>query len=204
VTGLVNQVGGQFGTRRVLLLAVTSLAGMPPAGELNGDDVIVVTSFLPTAAAATAAQENLLAAGAARASVLGPEVTAGQFGQLITDGLSRNAMREVLSGRALFGNDSSALLPAAAYVLAPLVGPLLRPGATGTISGYASAPGSLSRNQDLSEDRAAAVAAFLEARGVPQSRLFLIGHGATNLVAPGSSGDNRRVVVVIEQAAGTP
>jgi outer membrane protein OmpA-like peptidoglycan-associated protein len=201
VTGLVDQAGGQFGTRRVLLLAVTKLAGMPPVGELNGDDVIVVTSFLPSAAVASAAQENLVAAGATRAAVLGPEVTAAQLGQLVTEGLSQNAVTDVPSGRALFANDSSALLPAASSILVPLVGPLRRPGASGIINGYASAPGGAKHNQILSQQRAATVAAFLEVRGVPQSRLLVVGHGATDLVAPGASGDNRRVVVVIEEPA---
>jgi outer membrane protein OmpA-like peptidoglycan-associated protein len=201
VTGLVDQAGGQFGARRVLLLAVTSLAGMPPAGELNGDDVIVVTSFLPSAAAASAAQENLVAAGAAHAAVLGPEITAAQLGQLVTEGLSQNATTDVLSGRALFANDSSALLPAASSLLAPLVGPLRRPGTRGIINGYASAPGSARHNQILSQNRAAAVAAYLESQRVPQSRLLVVGHGATDLIAPGASGDNRRVVVVIEEPA---
>ncbi|HUY48636.1 MAG TPA: OmpA family protein [Streptosporangiaceae bacterium] len=201
-SGLINQAGAPFGARRVLLLFVTSLSGMPPSGELDGDDVIVVTSYLPTAAAASAAQVNLLAAGAARAAVLGPEVTAAQLDQLVSEGLGQPAVTEVLSGRALFANNSATLLPTAASVLAPLVAELRRPGASGVVNGFASAPGGAQHNQVLSQDRAAAVAAFLEARGVPKSALLVIGHGATNLVAPGSSGDNRRVVVVIEEPAG--
>jgi outer membrane protein OmpA-like peptidoglycan-associated protein len=38
---------------------------------------------------------------------------------------------------------------------------------------------------------------------VPKSRLLVVGHGATDLVAPGTSGDNRRVVVVIEEPPGS-
>jgi outer membrane protein OmpA-like peptidoglycan-associated protein len=201
VSGLVDQAGGRFGASRVVLLAVTSLSGMPSAGELNGDDVIVITSYLPTAGAASAAQVNLLNAGAARAAVLGPEITAAQVDQLVSEGLSQRAVTEDLSGRALFANDSSALLPTAISVLAPLVAELRRPGASGVVNGYASAPGSAQHNLVLSQDRAAAVAAFLEARGVPKSSLLAVGHGATDLVAPGSSGDNRRVVVVIEESA---
>jgi len=202
VSGLIEQAGGRFGSSRVVLLFVNSLRGMPPAGELNGDDIIVITSYLPTAAAASAAQVNLLNAGAARAAVLGPEIAADQVDQLVSEGLSQRAVTDVLSGRALFANDSAALLPAAVAVLTPLVAELRRPGATCVVNGYASAPGSARHNQVLSQDRAAAVAAFLEARGVPKSSLLAIGHGATDLVAPGSSGDNRRVVVVIEEPAG--
>jgi outer membrane protein OmpA-like peptidoglycan-associated protein len=200
-SGLVDQAGSEFGARRVLLLAVTTLGGRPPAGELNGDDVIVTTSYLPTSAAASAAQASLLAAGAADAAVLGPEVTASQLDHLVSDGLSEQAVTESLSGPALFANDSSVLRPAAATVLAPLAGRLTGPDAIGVVNGYASTPGSAEHNQVLSLARAAAVAAFLEAHGVPKSHLLIVGHGATDLVAPGSSGDNRRVVVVIERPA---
>jgi outer membrane protein OmpA-like peptidoglycan-associated protein len=198
VSGLVSQAGSQFGGRRVLLLAATGLGGTLPAGEASGDDVIVTTSYVPTPAEASAAQASLLAAGAASAAVLGPEVTPGQLDHLVSDGLSERPVTESLSGPALFANDSPVLRPAAAAVLAPLAGLLSRPGAIGIVNGYASAPGSARHNQLLSQARAAAVAAFLEAHGVPGTHLLIAGHGATDLVAPGSSGDNRRVVVVIE------
>ena len=66
------------------------------------------------------------------------------------------------------------------------------------VNGYASTPGTAAHNRVLSQARATAVAMFLEAHGVPRSHLLAVGHGATDLVAPGSSRDNRRVVVVIE------
>jgi outer membrane protein OmpA-like peptidoglycan-associated protein len=200
VTGLVDQAGRRFGARRVLLLDAASLAWTPRKGELDGDDVIVLTSRW-SKTPASAVQEDLIAAGAARAAVLGPEVTPAQIDQLVTAGLSQHVVTEALSGRALFANDSSALLPSAARILAPLVGLLRRPGANGIVNGYASTPGSAKHNQWLSDHRAAAVAEFLEARGVPQARLEVIGHGASNLIAPGASGDNRRVVVVVEEPA---
>ena len=56
---------------RVIVLFCDDLSGGLPAGELTGDDVIVVTSYLPTAAAASAAQADLLGAGAAQAAVVG-------------------------------------------------------------------------------------------------------------------------------------
>jgi outer membrane protein OmpA-like peptidoglycan-associated protein len=198
-SGLVDQAGNEFGTRRVLLLDVTSLGGTLPKGELNGDDVIVTTSYLPTSAAASAAQASLLAAGAAHAAVLGPEVTPGQLDQLVTNGLSQRTVTESLSGPALFANNSSVLLPTAAAVLVRLVGPLRGPDATGVVNGYASTPGTAAHNQKLSQARATAVATFLQAHGVPKSHLLVVGHGATDLVASGPSGDNRRVVVVIEE-----
>jgi outer membrane protein OmpA-like peptidoglycan-associated protein len=200
-SGLVDQAGSEFGARRVLLLAVTSLGGTLPPGELNGDDVIVTTSYLPTSAAASAAQASLLAAGAASAAVLGQEVTASQLDHLVGDGLSGHTVTESLSGPALFANNSAVLRPTAAAMLGPLVAHLSGPDAIGIVNGYASTPGSAAHNQIISVARAAAVAAFLEARGVPRPNLLIAGHGATGLVASGSSGDNRRVIVVIEEPA---
>ena len=198
VSGLVNQAGSRFGGR-VVLLSVASLSGMPPAGELDGDDVIVTTSYVPSAAAASAAQLNLLAAGASFAAVLGPEVTPAQLDHLVSESLSGHVVSEVRSGQALFANNSAVLRPAAARVLAPIVSDLRRAGATAVVNGFASSPGSEHHNQVLSQDRASVVARYLEARNVPRSSLIVVGHGASNLVAPGSSGDNRRVVVVIEE-----
>jgi len=198
LSGLVDQAGARF-SGRVLVLAAGRLDGLPPAGELDGDDVLVLTPFVPSATAAAAAQQNLIAAGAARAAVLGPEATPAELDQIVTDGLGLRQVTETVSGPALFANDSAVLLPAAARVLAPLVARLERPGVNAVVNGYASAPGSVRHNQQLSENRAAAVAGYLEAHGVSAAALFVVGHGASNFVAPGSSGDNRRVVVVIEE-----
>jgi outer membrane protein OmpA-like peptidoglycan-associated protein len=204
VSGLVDQAGSRFGGR-VVLLSVASLGGMPAPGELDGDDVIVVTPYVPGAAVASAAQLDLLDAGASFAAVLGPEATPAQLDHLVSESLSGRVVSEVLSGQALFTNNSAALRPAAARILAPVVTDLRRPDASGVVNGFASAPGGAHHNQVLSEDRASAVAGYLEARGVPRSSLTVVGHGASNLVAPGTSGDNRRVVVVIEEpvSAGT-
>lgn len=201
VSGLVNQAGARFGGR-VVLLSVASLRGRPAPGELDGDDVLVVTSYVPTAAAASAAQLNLLAGGASFAAVLGPEATPAQLDHLVSEALSGRVVSEVRSGQALFTNNSAALRPAASRVLSRIVTDLRRPGASAAVNGFASAPGGAHHNQVLSQDRASAVAAYLEARGISRSSLIVVGHGASNLVAPGSSGDNRRVVVVIEEPAG--
>lgn len=194
----LEEAGNHFGSRRVLLLYAANLGGMPPAGELTGDEVIVVTRFLPSAAAASAAQANLLVAGAAQATVVGSEATAAQLAQLVTVGLSQEVATETLSGPALFANGSAVLLPGAIRVLTRLLRPLRQAGATAVINGYASTPGSVRANYRLSYARAAAVARFLETRGIPASSLVIVGHGASDLTAPGSSGANRRVAVVIE------
>ena len=200
LSGIADQAGGRF-VGRVALLSVASLRGTLPSGEMDGDDVIVLTPFLPAASAATAAQQDLLAAGADRAAVLGPEATQAQLDQLVTDGLTARQLTETVSGSALFANDSMALLPAAALDLMPLLAELRRPGVTAVINGYASAPGTPGHNLALSQGRAEAVARFLEAHDVSAGALSVVGHGAVNFVGSGSSGDNRRVVVVIEEPA---
>ncbi|MGH3191948.1 MAG: OmpA family protein [Streptosporangiaceae bacterium] len=198
---LDETAGASFGGRRVVLLYAPNLRGSLPPGELTGDDVIVVTSFLPSGAEVSSAQTSLLAAGAARASIVGPEFTAAQLSQLVTSGLSQKLVTDVLSNAALFANDSAQLGPAAASALLPLIGPLRKAGAAAVINGYASTPGSHTTNYLLSYARATAVAAFLEAHGVPASSLAIVGHGSGDLVAAGPAGANRRVVVVIEEPA---
>ncbi len=199
VAGLA-EAGSHVGARCVVVLYAASLSGSLSAGQLSGDDVIVITPGVSTAAAVSAAQAEVLGAGAARAAVLGAEATTAQADHLVTAGLNQQAVTETLSGPALFPNDSAALLPGASHVLTPLLALLRRPGATAVVNGYASATGSMSRNNSLSQARAAAVAAFFEAHGVPPSALVVVGHGATDLVAPGPSAANRRVVVVIDES----
>lgn len=197
VSGLVNQAGSRF-AGRVVLMSATSLSGMPAPGELDGDDVIVVTEDIPSAAAASAAQLNLLAAGASFAAVLGPEATPIQVDHLVSAALAGHVVSEVLSSQALFANNSATLRPVAARALTRILADLRRPGASGVVNGFASTPGSGRHNQVLSQERASAVARYLEAKGISRSSLLVVGHGASDLVAPGSSGDNRRVVVVVE------
>lgn len=201
LAGLGQAAGDTYGSRRVILVYAANLGGDLVAGELTGDDVIVITSFLPSAAAASAAQVALLNAGAAQARVLGPEAIPSQLAQLVTAGLSHNVFAESLSGPALFANNSAALLPAAVRLLTPLIGPLREPGSTAVINGYASTPGSTRQNYLLSYARAAAVADFLEVHGVPAASLTVVGHGDSDLVAPGPSAANRRVIVVIDEPA---
>jgi outer membrane protein OmpA-like peptidoglycan-associated protein len=200
----LNQEGGQrFDGRRVIVLYADNLGGTLPAGELTGDNVVVITPFLPSAAAATASQAELLGAGAARAAVLGPGSTGSELEGLVSAGLSRRVITDTLSGPVLFPNDSAVLAPGASAELMPLLVQLRQPGATGVINGFASTPGSGSRNYALSEARAAAVAAFFEAHGISPVSLIVVGHGATDLVAPPASAANRRVVVVIEEPSGS-
>jgi len=198
---LEEGVGNIFGHHRVIVLFCDDLSGGLAAGELAADDVIVVTSYLPTAAA-SAAQADLLRAGAAQAAVIGPEVTAAQLDGLVSADLSQEAVSDSVSAPVLFGNDSYTLGSAAISVLKGLLPKLREPGVTAVINGYASTPGTAEANYILSFQRATAVACFLEANGIPESSLIIVGHGATDVVGSGTSGANRRVLVVIEKPSG--
>lgn len=201
MAGLQEQGGNIFGTRRVIVLFAADLSGRLPAGELTGDHVIVATSYLPTAAAASAAQAELLGAGAAQAAVVGSEVTAAQFDGLVSADLSEGAMSDSVSTPVLFGNGSAALDATAISQLTHLL-PLLREtGMTVVINGYASTPGAAQANYILSYQRATNVADFFESHGVPGSSLIIVGHGATDAFGSGSPKANRLVLVVTEKSA---
>jgi outer membrane protein OmpA-like peptidoglycan-associated protein len=199
--GLAAGAGDPFGSRRVVVLFCDSLAGPLPAGELTGDDVIVVTSYLASAAGVSAAQAAVLQAGAAQVAVLGPLATPGQLSALVSAGLSGVAGTGAVSGTVLFGNGSYALSTAAAAILGPLVPRLKEPGATAVINGFASTPGTAEGNYLLSYQRATAAARYLEAHGVAATALIIVGHGASDTVGAGDSAANRRVLVVVEESA---
>jgi len=197
--GLEEETGNIFGHHRVILLFTDDLAGALPAGELTGDDVIVVTSYLVSAAAASTAQVDLLGAGAAQAAVVGPEITAGQLAALVSADLNQDGLSDSISEPVYFGNDSYRLSPAAVEALTKLLPQLREPRVTAVINGYASTPGTAQANYVLSFERATAVARWLEAHGVPESALVIVGHGASDVVGSGASAANRRVLVVIEK-----
>ena len=67
-------------------------------------------------------------------------------------------------------------------MLTHLLAALRRAGSVGVINGYAYTSGSARRDYRLSLARAAAVAHFLENRGIPASSLIVVGHGASHLV----------------------
>jgi outer membrane protein OmpA-like peptidoglycan-associated protein len=199
LAGLAEEHGDVFGSRRVVLLYTDDLATRPPMGELAGDTVFVITRSLPSPAAASAAQVDLLAAGAAQAAVVGPEVTGPQLAALVSAVLAQGGVQESASAPLLFANNSAALSPSAVAQLTLLLPQLREAGVTAVINGFASTPGTALENYALSYARAAMVASFFESHGIPASALIIVGHGASDLIAAGNSGANRRVTVVIER-----
>lgn len=107
-----------------------------------------------------------------------------------------------LSGDVLFAFESTALRPAAASVLRRLLPALAASKGAIEVGGYTDSTGSAAVNGPLSEERAAAVARWIEAEaGIPAHRVEIHGHGeadpiASNTTAAGRA-KNRRVVVVI-------
>jgi outer membrane protein OmpA-like peptidoglycan-associated protein len=195
----LEQTGDRFGGGRVILMYAPNLRGFPRPAELAGDDVIVITSQLPSATRAGTAQAKLLDAGAASATILGPQATPAVIAELVTAGLSQKTVPESLSGSVRFTGGGTALLPGARRVLSPLISALRQPGAVAVINGYAYTAGSAHHDYKLSLARAAAVARFFENHGIPASSLIVVGHGASRLVTPRSAGTNGRVLVVIEK-----
>ena len=112
--------------------------------------------------------------------------------------------RFVLSGDVLFRTASAALSPAAQSQLAGVLQAALQPGAMVTIVGSTDdipidIPGG---NLALSEERAVAVARWLEAEGVPAGRIRASGLGDADPVASNTTAEgrqaNRRVAITVD------
>lgn len=201
IADVLAEAGNIFGDRRVIVLFPSDLSGTLPTGELTGDDVIVATGDLPTAATASAVQAELLQAGAARAAVVGPEVTAGQFSALVSADLGQGAMSDRVSTPVLFANGSAALDAVAVSQLTRLLARVRDTRTTIVINGYASTLGTARANYILSYKRATVVARFFQSHGISASSLIIVGHGPTDSFGSGSPDANRRVLVVTEESA---
>ena len=109
-----------------------------------------------------------------------------------------------LPGAILFDFDSAAIRPDAERTLLQLAG-LLKAYADRPVrvEGHTDSIASDAYNQKLSEKRAAAVAGWLEAHGIPKNRLRIIGYGESHPVAdnatPEGRAKNRRVEIIVEK-----
>lgn len=69
------------------------------------------------------------------------------------------------------------------------------------IEGHTDNTGSASMNQQLSENRAMAVASYLGSRGVARDRMYAVGYGMTRPIADNSTAEgrarNRRVEIIV-------
>jgi outer membrane protein OmpA-like peptidoglycan-associated protein len=103
-----------------------------------------------------------------------------------------------------FDSGKSALKPGARNTLTKIAEQLrINDQLSITIEGHTDSVGSDALNQALSEKRAEAVRAYLQARGIPASRMTVTGLGETSPIAtnetPAGRQQNRRVELVIAQ-----
>ncbi len=114
------------------------------------------------------------------------------------DTINVNVRNEIL-----FDFDSAGLRSESRDTLRELAGVLARyPEQSVSVAGHTDATGTDSYNQNLSEQRAAAVKDFLVSQGVPRSRVAAYGYGETRPVASNTTAEgrqlNRRVQVFIQ------
>ena len=106
---------------------------------------------------------------------------------------NRPATVVTLSEAVLFDFGSAELRPDAEAALVGVVEIFRQqPRAQAEVAGHTDAVGSAGFNQSLSQQRAAAVADWLVAHGVPRDRLHPVGYGATRPVAGNATDDDRR------------
>ncbi len=180
-------------------MSLTTAPVLPAA--LRGSTV-AVADFPGGSDQEAAWQAALMQDGAARAVLLTPAAS-GQLGTVVRQGLA-GAFADTLSS-VLFPLGKSTLRGAATPQLRHLLRLLTvtYPQATASIDGYTDDLPTPGGNQQLSENRAAAVQDWLVAHGVAANRLQAVGYGDSDPVAPNTpTGQplNRRVVVIISPA----
>jgi outer membrane protein OmpA-like peptidoglycan-associated protein len=205
------QAGVDLGNREVIAilgLGETAGASVPRlrAGSLQGGTTVVVSAFPSGGAAEAVWQADLIQAGAARAVMLTP-AAGNQLADVVRQGLD-GAIADNLTN-VLFGRGKYTLRPAARSQLHHLLYLLtvVYPRASADINGYTDNLPAPRGNRELSEERAKAVLAWLTAHGVAPGRLQASGHGSADPIAPNTPHGqprNRRVVVLIDPAAGAP
>ncbi|HTB76259.1 MAG TPA: OmpA family protein [Polyangiaceae bacterium] len=116
----------------------------------------------------------------------------------------------VITASLLFKSGSAELLPSAKPKLDDVAQALsAQPQANDVkVQGYTDNTGSTAINDPLSQQRAQAVADYLESKGVPQDRIQAQGFGKQDPVSKADTTEgralNRRVDIVIEPVAGEP
>jgi outer membrane protein OmpA-like peptidoglycan-associated protein len=115
-----------------------------------------------------------------------------------------SSRRISVPSEVLFAFDSDALAPGAAGELDRVVAAIqAEPRSRVTVEGHTDDVGADAYDQDLSERRARAVAAYLAEKGIAGSRLTVRGYGKTRPAVPNDGDEgrrrNRRVEILIEE-----
>lgn len=114
-------------------------------------------------------------------------------------------VKEMMS--VLFASAKYALLPEALVKLNDVAKALTEqdPAATMVVEGHTDSQGASSFNQELSQNRAEAVRAYLVSHGIASDRVTAQGLGSTRPIADNASAEgranNRRVEIVVQPSA---
>ena len=130
----------------------------------------------PVAAAAPAAP----AQAALETATLDLEACKGRF-----EILSRSGNIYFAAGSARLDNRSAPLLNSLVDIITRCDGLRIE------VSGHTDSDGAAAANQRLSEQRARAVAAYIQSRGVAGDRLVIVGHGEDRPVVANDSAENK-------------
>jgi len=115
---------------------------------------------------------------------------------------TRDDIRLIMPGDITFSNNSATINPSFYRTLNSVSVVLRRFNATTIrIAGHSSNSGAAMHNQLLSEQRATAVAEYLNSQGINPNRIFAIGYGSRYPLATNANADgqavNRRVEITI-------
>ena len=127
---------------------------------------------------------------------------AGSVGQANLGGARADFLRNVASDRVFFGTDIYSLDAQARQTLDGQAAWLAaHPGVNVTIEGHCDERGTREYNLALGDRRANAVKDYLEAKGIPASRMTTISYGKERPIALGSDeaslAQNRRAVTIV-------
>jgi outer membrane protein OmpA-like peptidoglycan-associated protein len=190
----------------------TSTAGYLVPAPNTGRRVLI-TAVTAAAAAALAATAFLMArpAGdanrAARPHVSRPVLTAPLSPATGLPSMGRSVPTYSVQSAVTFASGQSQLSKSAQAALRPMVTVINSlPGSLVEVDGYADDLGTAVANLKLSQERAQAVAVFLEALGARASRLVTVGNGDQGQIAaaPAGTGEalSRGAVIFIEGDSG--
>jgi OOP family OmpA-OmpF porin len=209
VSGLAEATPGAAGRIDDLSSALANLAGFTDATATLTDTSLDVTGTAPDQATADAASAAIggLSAVAATADFSVAAAATPTVQQQVTDLQGElDSLAAELKETVVFATGSAELSDAARASLDKVVEAMARyPLPVVEISGHTDDRGDAGANQALSEERAAAVEAYLISQGVDAERLASRGAGESEPVASNDTaegrGENRRVQLIAQAPA---
>jgi OOP family OmpA-OmpF porin len=209
VSGLAEATPGAAGRIDDLSSALANLAGFTDATATLTDTSLDVTGTAPDQATADAASAAIggLSGVAATADFSVAAAATPTVQQQVTDLQGElDSLAAELKETVVFATGSAELSDAARASLDKVVEAMARyPLPAVEISGHTDDRGDAGANQALSEERAAAVEAYLISQGVDAERLASRGAGESEPVASNDTaegrGENRRVQLIAQAPA---